>query len=83
MKRVSTIAEAIEPYDKVWGVGASGFVTDPSPFERINLILDDTPKTTNGEIFPDRAVIMTKVMEKMQGKWNMIIHVVRKKVGLQ
>ena len=22
MKRVSTIAEAIEPYDKVWGVGA-------------------------------------------------------------
>ena len=22
-------------------------------------------------------------MEKMQGKWNMIIHVVRKKVGLQ
>ena len=23
MKRVSTIAEAIEPYDKVWGVGAS------------------------------------------------------------
>lgn len=68
MKRVSTIAEAIEPYDKVWGVGASGFVTDPSPFERINLILDDTPKSTNGEIFPDRAVIMTKVMEKMQGK---------------
>ena len=60
MKRVSTIAEAIEPYDKVWGVGASGFVTDPSPFERINLILDDTPKSTNGEIFPDRAVIIDR-----------------------
>ena len=64
MKRVSTIAEAIEPYDKVWGVGASGFVTDPSPFERINLILDDTPKSTNGEIFPGSCSDHDKVMEK-------------------
>lgn len=59
-KRVSDIAEAIEPYDKVWGVGASGFVVDPSPFERINLILDDTEKTTNGEVFAERAVILTE-----------------------
>ncbi len=67
MARVSTIASAIEPYDKVWGVGASGFVTDPSPFERINLILDDTDRTTNGEIFPDRCTIMTRVMKEMPG----------------
>lgn len=62
-KRVSDIAEAIEPYDKVWGVGASGFVVDPSPFERINLILDDTEKTTNGEVFAERAVILTEALQ--------------------
>ena len=55
-KRVSDIACAIEPYDKVWGVGAKGKVVDPSPFERINLILDDTERTTNGEVFAQRAV---------------------------
>lgn len=62
--RVSTIASAIEPYDKVWGVGASGRVTDPSPFPRINLILDDTQKSTNGEVFPERAVIYTRVLKE-------------------
>ncbi|MGI6220486.1 MAG: glycyl radical protein [Coriobacteriales bacterium] len=59
-KRVSDIAEAIEPYDKVWGVGASGFVVDPSPFERVNLILDDTEKTTNGDVYAQRAVVVTE-----------------------
>ena len=62
-KRVSTIAEAVEPYDKVWGVGASGFVVDPSPFERVNFILDDTAKTTNGEVFAERAVIVTEALK--------------------
>ncbi len=62
--RVSDIAEAIEPYDKVWGVGASGFVTDPSPFPRINRILDDTEKTTNGEAFPERAVLLTEALKE-------------------
>ena len=66
--RVSSIAEEIEPFDKVWGIGASGRVTDPSPFPRINLILDDTEKTTNGDVVPERAVIMTEVYKKMQGK---------------
>ena len=67
-KRVSDIACAIEPYDKVWGVGASGFVTDPSPFERINLILDDTEKTTNGTVYPDRLAIMTRVFKETEGE---------------
>lgn len=65
--RVSSIASAIEPFDKVWGVGASGQVKDPSPFPRINLILDDTQKTTNGEAVPERAMILTKVYQKMRG----------------
>lgn len=72
MARVSEIASAIEPYDKVWGVGASGFVKDPSPFERINLILDDTEPTTNGEVYPDRCVIMTRVMKSMPGQPRII-----------
>lgn len=63
-KRVSDIAEEVEPYDKVWGVGASGFVTDPSPFERINLILDDTDRTTNGEAVSNRAMVVTKALQE-------------------
>ncbi len=63
-KRVSDVAEAIEPYDKCWGVGASGFVTDPSPFERVNLILDDTEKTTNGEAISNRAMVLTRVLQE-------------------
>ena len=62
-KRVSDIACAIEPYDKVWGVGAKGKVVDPSPFERINLILDDTERTTNGEVFAQRAVVVTEALK--------------------
>lgn len=62
-KRVSDIAEAIEPFDKCWGVGASGHVIDPSPFERVNIILDDTAKTTNGEVFAERAVIVTETLK--------------------
>ncbi len=68
MPRVSKVAKAIEPYDKVWGVGACGKISDPSPFERINLILDRVPKTTNGEIFADRAVWLTKAMQDYEGQ---------------
>ncbi len=67
-KRVSDIAEAIEPYDKCWGVGASGFVVDPSPFERINLILDDTDRTTNGEAVSNRAMVITRELQKHKDK---------------
>ena len=71
--RVSNIASAVEPFDKVWGVGAVGKVTDPSPFPRINAILDDTQKTTNGEVIPDRAMIMTEVYKKLHGQPHIIV----------
>ncbi|MCI8593658.1 MAG: formate C-acetyltransferase/glycerol dehydratase family glycyl radical enzyme [Oscillospiraceae bacterium] len=71
-KRVSSIAEKVEPYDKVWGVGASGFVTDPSPFERINLILDDTERTTNGEVIADRALVLTEAYKKYRAEPHII-----------
>ena len=35
----STEPEAIEPYDKEWGVGVSAIAENPSPFPRINSIL--------------------------------------------
>lgn len=71
-KRVSDIACAVEPFDKEWGIGASGNVKDPSPFERINLILDDTQKTTNGEIFPERAIIYTRVLKENEDQPHII-----------
>jgi formate C-acetyltransferase len=65
-KPCSSAARAIEPFDKCWGVGASGRVVDPSPFPRINTILSTTEKTTNGECVADRAVIITRAYkEKM------------------
>ena len=71
--RVSSIASAVEPFDKVWGIGASGRVKDPSPFPRINKILDDTEKTTNGEVVSDRAMIMTRVYKEMAGYPQIIV----------
>jgi formate C-acetyltransferase len=71
--RISSIASAVEPFDKMWGIGASGKVTDPSPFPRINKILDGTKKTTNGEVVPDRAMIMTEVYKKMAGYPQIIV----------
>lgn len=64
-KRVSDIAEAIEPYDKVWGVGASGFVVDPSPFERINLILDEHGKDHQSAKCSQnpRSLILTEALQ--------------------
>ena len=29
---------AIEPYDRVWGVGISGLTENPSPFPRIRCV---------------------------------------------
>jgi len=72
-ERIRKIASAIEPFDKVWGVGASGQVKDPSPFPRINLILDDTQKTTNGEAVPERAMILTRVYKEMKGHPHIIV----------
>lgn len=71
--RISSIASAVEPFDKVWGIGASGKAVDPSPFPRINMILDDTQKSTNGEVVPDRAMIITDIYKKMAGYPQIIV----------
>jgi hypothetical protein len=57
----------IEPFDREWGVGISGNTPEPSPFPRINKILKSTPKTTNGFVSPDRALLVTEAYKKHRG----------------
>ena len=59
-KLVDTKPQAIEPFDKEWGVGLSGNTPEPSPFPRINRILSVTQKTTNGFVSPERAELVSK-----------------------
>ncbi len=62
--QVDTHPEEIEPFDKVWGIGISGNTPNPSPFPRINRILNKTPRTTNGEVTADRAVYYTEAYKE-------------------
>lgn len=63
-EQTKTEACAIEPFDKEWGVAASGMTENPSPFPRINRILAVTQKSTNGELFADRASLLTEAYKK-------------------
>ena len=54
----STDPMAIEPFDKEWGVGVSGVTENPSPFPRINKILNWL-KNRNHAADHERAVIYT------------------------
>jgi len=66
-EELSTGPCGIEPFDKSWGVGISGMVDNPSPFPRINRILAATQMTTNGELFADRAVLVTEAYKEHAG----------------
>ena len=55
--------EAIEPYDKVWGVGVSGLDEEISPFPRVNKMLEKTKNATS-MVDTQRAVILTEAYEK-------------------
>ncbi|MDR2665276.1 MAG: formate C-acetyltransferase/glycerol dehydratase family glycyl radical enzyme [Oscillospiraceae bacterium] len=54
---------AVEPYDREWGVGVSGLTGDPSPFPRINKMLQWI-KETDSTCSPERAVIVTECFQK-------------------
>ncbi|MDR0915743.1 MAG: formate C-acetyltransferase/glycerol dehydratase family glycyl radical enzyme [Oscillospiraceae bacterium] len=49
---------AIEPYDRVWGVGVSGLTENPSPFPRINRMLARN-KATDSSADAHRAKVVT------------------------
>lgn len=59
----STAPLAIEPYDKVWGVGVSGLTENPSPFPRINRALKWL-KNLDSTADSQRALIVTECYEK-------------------
>ena len=60
--------QAIEPFDKEWGVAISGNTPNPSPFERINKILEITTKSTNGFVPPEAAELITEAYESHSGE---------------
>ncbi|MDY2625626.1 MAG: pyruvate formate lyase family protein [Coriobacteriales bacterium] len=65
--------EAIEPYDKCWGVGVSGLDEDISPFPRVNRMLEETHKyVAASRIDTQRAIIMTESYEKYKADPQML-----------
>jgi formate C-acetyltransferase len=75
---------AIEPFDKEWGVGVSGLTENPSPFPRINRMLNWV-KAIDSTADSRRALIVTEGYEKYAGypqniKWAMILRDVLQQV---
>ncbi|MCI8991595.1 MAG: formate C-acetyltransferase/glycerol dehydratase family glycyl radical enzyme [Eubacterium sp.] len=68
---MNTRPQAIEPYDKVWGVGVSGLDDSISPFTRINSMLEKT-KNVSSRVDTERAEILTESYEKYKGEPQMI-----------
>lgn len=67
----------IEPFDKVWAVGESGLMEDPSPFPRINRLLKWT-KERDSTADSQRALIVTEGYKKYamypaNVKWGLIL----------
>ncbi|MCR5388893.1 MAG: formate C-acetyltransferase/glycerol dehydratase family glycyl radical enzyme [Lachnospiraceae bacterium] len=68
---------AIEPVDKVWGVGISGMTENPSPFPRVNKLLKWT-KERDSSADANRARIVTEGYKKyahlpQNVKWGLIL----------
>lgn len=61
--------EAIEPFDKTWGVGVSGLDENISPFPRVNRMLEKTRGRAISMVDTERARIMTESwLEKHKGE---------------
>ena len=59
--------EAIEPFDKTWGVGVSGLDEDISPFPRINRMLERA-KSAKSRIDTQRMEILTESYKQSKGQ---------------
>lgn len=62
-KTTATLPMAVEPRDREWGVGISGMTENPSPFPRINRMLEwlrDLDSTADSQ----RALIFTECYER-------------------
>ena len=77
---------AIEPHDREWGVGISGLTVDPSPFPRINRMLERN-KATDSSADSQRALIVTECLEKYSMypqniKWALALREVYERVRI-
>ena len=77
MPNTDTRPLAVEPYDKVWGVGVSGLTEEPSPFPRVNRLLKWT-KERDSTADSQRALIVTEGYKKyahlpQNVKWGLIL----------
>jgi pyruvate formate-lyase/glycerol dehydratase family glycyl radical enzyme len=57
----------LEPYDKEWGVGTSGMVANPSPFPRVNKLLENCFATAF-TVDHQRACLVTEAYRKYEGE---------------
>lgn len=77
---------AIEPHDREWGVGISGLTVNPSPFPRINKMLDWI-KNTDSTADSQRALIVTECFQKysmypMNIKWALALRELYERVSI-
>jgi formate C-acetyltransferase len=57
--------QAVEPFDKEWGVGVSGLTADKSPFARINRLVEWV-RTKTPSIDPVRGRLVTEAHQSYQ-----------------
>ena len=77
---------AIEPVDRDWGVGISGLTENPSPFPRINRMLNRN-KDTDSSADASRALIVTECFQKysmhsQHMKWALTLREVLQRVPI-
>ena len=77
---------AIEPISREWGVGISGLAENPSPFPRINRMLERN-KETDSTADAQRALIVTECLEKYSMypqniKWALTLREVYRRVTI-
>lgn len=86
----STAPLPIEPYDKVWGVGVNGVEKNPSPFPRVNRLIQfqrEGKFPYMGTVDAQRALIVTEGYQKYAAypqniKWAMILRDIFQQVDI-
>jgi len=86
-KETVSMPQAIEPVDKVWPVGVSGMTENPSPFPRVNRLLQWT-KQRESTADAQRALIVTEgyrkyAMYPQNIKWGLILRDIFTQVKIQ
>ncbi|HNX29635.1 MAG TPA: formate C-acetyltransferase/glycerol dehydratase family glycyl radical enzyme [Syntrophomonadaceae bacterium] len=58
----------LEPYDKEWGIGVSGMCDNPSPYPRVNRLLDYYFNATEFTVDHQRACLLTEAYKEHSDK---------------